>query len=70
MWSVSYVTCVDKIAQVSLTQWSIYLISVLPTLKLRITIIFPINQPETILLPAHKTKYLVAFALNILSIIN
>ena len=39
MWSASYVTCVDIIAQVSLPQWSIYLFLNVRTLKLRIIII-------------------------------
>ena len=39
MWSVSYVTCIDHIAQVSLSRSSIFLFLDLLTLKLRIIII-------------------------------
>ena len=47
MCSVSYVTCVDIIAQVSLTQWSIFLFLDIPTLKLRIIIIIlPTERPD------------------------
>ena len=52
-WSVSYVTCVDIIAQVSETWWSISLF--LPTLKLRIIIIvLPADRPEKVL-PTTRT---------------
>ena len=49
MWSLSS-------AQVSLPQWSIFLFFNLPTLKLKITIILPTDQPEIILPMAHTTK--------------
>ena len=47
MLSVSYVTCVESVAQVPLTRWSIFLILGVLTLKLRntITIILP-TDPE------------------------
>ena len=51
MSSVSYVTCVDILAQVSLTQWSLYIILDEP--KLRVN---QLNQPEIILPAAHSTK--------------
>ena len=35
MWSVSYVTCIDLIAQISLTRLSAFLFLDMPTLKLR-----------------------------------
>ena len=47
MWSFSYVTCVDIIAQVSLTWWSMFLFLDVPTMKLTIIIIvLPTDQPE------------------------
>ena len=46
MWSISYVTCVEKMAQVSLTPWSIFL-DVL-TLKL--------CQPKIILSTVRRIK--------------
>ena len=39
MWLVSFVTCIEIIAQVSLTRWSIILLLDVPTLKLKIIII-------------------------------
>ena len=39
MWSISYVTCIDIIAQVSLTPLSMFLFLDVPTLKLRITVL-------------------------------
>ena len=60
MWLISYVTCVDIIAKVSLTWWSMFLFLDMPTLKLRI-VIFPTNWPRKLLLTTHKTKYRVAF---------
>ena len=56
MWSVSHVTCIDLIAQVSLTQWSTFLFLDVLTLKLGIiiTIILPTDLPE-IILPAART---------------
>ena len=65
MWSISYVTCVDIIAKVSLTPWSIFLSSDMPTPELRtiiITIILPTDRPEIILSTARATKNEVAFA--------
>ena len=57
MWLISYITCVDIIAQVSLTPWLIFLFLDVPTLKLRIIIIiFPTGQPEIILPTACTTK--------------
>ena len=38
MWSVPYVTCVDIVAQVFLSWWSVFLLLDLPTLKLKIII--------------------------------
>ena len=56
MKSVSYVTCIDLIAQVSLIRWSLLFLDVL-TLKLRIIIIIlPTDRPETILPGARTTK--------------
>ena len=43
MLSVSYVTCIDIIAQVSLTQWSAFLFLDVSTLKL--IIILPTDRP-------------------------
>ena len=56
MWSVSHVTCIDLIAQVSLTQWSTFLFLDVLTLKLGIIIIIilPTDLPE-IILPAART---------------
>ena len=57
MWSVSYVTCIDILAQVSLTRWSVFLFLDVQTLKLKIIInISPIDQPEIILPTAPTTK--------------
>ena len=62
MWSVSYVTYVDIISQVSLTRSSIFLFFDLPTLKpsmvkLRIIInILLTDRPDIILPTAHTTK--------------
>ena len=58
MWSNSYVTFVDILAQVSLTPWSIFLFLDMPTLKLRIIIIIilPTDPPEIILSTARTTK--------------
>ena len=51
------VTCVDVIAQVSLTQWSIFLFLDVPTRKLRIiTIIFPTDRPYIIFPTARTTN--------------
>ena len=62
MWSVSYVTCVDIIAQVSLTWWSMFLFLEVPTLKLRIIIIvLSTDQPELILWTLPTTKSQAAF---------
>ena len=56
MWSVSYVTCVDIIAQVFLTRWSIFLyLDFPPTLKLRI-IILSTDRPDIILPTARTAK--------------
>ena len=57
MWVISYVTCVDTIAQVSLTPWSIFLFLDVSTLKLRIIIIILVTRwPEIILSTARTTK--------------
>ena len=57
MWLVSYVTCIDIIAHVPSTQWSVFLFLDLPTLKLKIIIIIlPTEQPEIILPTACTTK--------------
>ena len=54
MWSV---TCVDIIAQVSLTWWSIFAFLDLLIQKLKIIInILPTGHPEIILSATHKTK--------------
>ena len=54
-WSILYVTCVNIIAQVSLTP--IFLFLDVPTLKLRIIIIIlPTDRPEIILPTARTTK--------------
>ena len=59
MWLVSYVTCVDIIAQVLLTRWSIFLFLYSQTLKRGIVnIILPTDWPEIILPTAHTTKKL------------
>ena len=64
MWSVSYVTCVDIKAQVSLTLWSIFVFLDGPTLKLKIIInILPTGRPEIILPTAGATKNWVDSAL-------
>ena len=50
MWSVSYVTCIDLIAQVSLTWWSVFSLLDVLTLKLRIIILLadrPADQPTS-----------------------
>ena len=53
MLSVSYVTCVESVAQVLLTRWSSFLILSVLTLKLRNTIIIILpTDPE-------KRKYFV-----------
>ena len=46
MWLVSYVTCIDHIAQVSLSRSSIFLFLDLLTLKLRIIILLQTDQPK------------------------
>ena len=57
MWSVSHVTCIDLIAQVSLTQWSTFLFLDVLTLKLGIIIIIlPTDLPEIILTAARTTE--------------
>ena len=57
MWSISYVTCVDIIAQVSLTPWSISLFLDKLTQKLRIIIIILLTDwPKIILSTACTTK--------------
>ena len=62
MWSVSYVTYVDIISQVSLTWSSVFLFFDLPTLKpsmLKLRIIINIlltDRPNIILPTAHTTK--------------
>ena len=56
MWSVLYLTCVDIIAQISLTPWSAFLFSNVPTLRLSTVIILPSDQPEIILPTACTTK--------------
>ena len=48
MWSISYVTCVEKMAQVSLTPWSIFLFLDVLTLKL--------CQPKIILSTVRRIK--------------
>ena len=59
MWLISYVTCVDIIAQVSLTPRSILLFLDVSTLEFWIIIIIlPIDQPKIILLTARKIKKL------------
>ena len=56
MWSVSYVTCIDLIAQVSLTWWLAFFLDML-TLKLTvIIIILPADQPKIILPTVRATK--------------
>ena len=61
MWSISYGTCVDIIAQASLPQWSIFLFLVEPSLKLRI-IILPTDQPNIILPTVHTTRIMLPSA--------
>ena len=57
MLSVSYVTYIVIIAQVSLTPWSIFLFLHMLTVKLGIIIIILLtNQPEIILRTARTTK--------------
>ena len=57
MWSISYVTFIDIIAQVSLTPCSIFLFLDMSTLKLRINIIIlPTKQPEVIFSTDPTTK--------------
>ena len=64
MWSVSYVTYVDMISQVSLTRLAIFLFLDVPTLKLRmiiiiiiiIIIILPTDRPKIILSTARTAK--------------
>ena len=56
MLSISYVTCVEIIAQVSLTTWSRFWFLDILTLKLKIIIVLPTNQPEIILLTTRTTK--------------
>ena len=57
MWSLSYVTFVDIMEQVSLIPWSIFLFFDMPTLKLGIDIIILLtDRPEIILSTARTTK--------------
>ena len=49
MWLVSYVNCVDIIAQVYLTPLSRFLFLDMLNLKLRIIIILPTDQLEKVL---------------------
>ena len=56
MWSISYVTFVSIIAQVSLTRLSIFLFLDVPTQKLSIIFILPTDRPEIIISTARKTK--------------
>ena len=61
IWSVSYITCIEIIAQISLI--SILFLDAL-TLKRRIIIIIlPTNRPEILLTTARITKTEVTFAL-------
>ena len=46
-WSISYVTSVDIIAQVSLTIWSLFLFLHMPTPKLRMIIIITTTTTTT-----------------------
>ena len=46
-WSVSYITCADIMAQVSLTRWSTFLFLGVLTLKLRIVVIILTTDPPT-----------------------
>ena len=62
MWLVSYVTCIDLIAQISLTRWSAFLF--LDVLILKLIIILPTARPEIIILTARTTKNEAAFALT------
>ena len=56
MWSISYVTFVDRIAKVSLTPWATFLFLDMPTLKPRVNIIIlPTNWPEIIISTASTT---------------
>ena len=53
---VSYLACIDIVAQVYLTMLSIFLFLYVPTLKFGIIVILPTNQPEIILSTARTTK--------------
>ena len=60
---ISYVTCVDIKAQVSLTLWSMFLFLDLPTLKLTIIIIILLTDRPQIITPITRTtKNEVVFA--------
>ena len=56
MSGVSYITCVDIIAQVSLNWWLMFLFLDMPTLKVRIIIIIVPADPLKIILPKTKNK--------------
>ena len=64
MWSVSYVTCIDLVAQVSLNRQSTFLYLDVLTLKLRIIviIILPTDRPKIILPTACTIKNKIGFA--------
>ena len=53
---VSYITCIDLVAQVSLAWWSWFLFLDVLTLKRKIIIILPTDWLETILPAANTTK--------------
>ena len=63
MWSVSYVTCIDLVAKVSLNRQSTFLFLDVLTLKLRIIIIIlPTDRPKIILPTARTIKNKIGFA--------
>ena len=55
MWSVSCVTCVNTITQVSLTRGSMLLFLNIPTLKLRIIIIILSTEQLDVIFPTVRT---------------
>ena len=69
MWSVSYVTCIDLIEQISLGRLSAFLFLDNQTLKLGFIIILPTDRSEIVLPTARTTKNSVVFALSALKLI-
>ena len=61
MWSISYVTCVDIIAQVSSNPWSVFLLLDVSTQKIGLLLLLlcpPTDQNNSLDCPFKKKSYL------------